>query len=268
MNNLLPDLISDPLTVSQDLSASAERIRTLLQNIEARNKRNLEDAVNIGQELHKVKRSLDHGEFGSWLLAEFGMSRTSATRYMQVAAYFADKLSTMDNLPPLSVAFLLAQVSTPDNVRLAVLSGELPADIPSIRIAIEAEKKRYIPPPRSTEETGKEPWYEGLSDETIAKLEEAAQRIKGRMKEAVKEWLGFGRGFNELKSTLSLEQLFSLAWQEYHMTREEASVLMLYAESYGFTPIEQVPWEVITAIFEQATDYLFSKDEDLKALRR
>lgn len=244
-----------------DLRESADFIRERLQSIETRNKRNLEDAVHIGLRLHQVKESLAHGQFGTWLMAEFGMSRTSATRYMQVGAYFADKLSTVDNLPSLSIAFLLAQVSTPDNVRLAVLSGDIPADMPTIRHAIEVEQARpaQLPPPA----TDKEDIYAGMPEETVEKLEAIAERIKARLKELASAWLTVGATLNKMKARTSLERVFNLAWMEYHMQKSHASELMLYAESYGSTPIDEIPWETVTTIAELATDHLMSRDEDI-----
>lgn len=131
---------SNEKSITQDLAESAKRVRGLLKAITQRSRRNLEDAISIGQELQQAKEKLAHGQFGTWLQAECALSRTSATRYMQLARVFADKLSTMDNLPSLSVAFLVAQVSTPEAVRLAVLRGEIPDSPEIVRQVIDAER--------------------------------------------------------------------------------------------------------------------------------
>ncbi|MBF9050625.1 DUF3102 domain-containing protein [Roseobacter sp. HKCCD9010] len=95
-----------------EVRAAAERIRV-------RMKRTTEDIVAIGLDLIAVKERLPHGAFLPWIEAEFGMSRPTATRFMQVAEVYRDKVFTLNNLDP-TVLYELAAPSTPSEVRDAV----------------------------------------------------------------------------------------------------------------------------------------------------
>src|SRR2546426_940819 len=62
-------------------------------------KRTVQDAIQIGRNLLAVKQRLPHGQFLPWLAAEFGMSRMTAHRFMQIAEKFGDKCNTALHLP-------------------------------------------------------------------------------------------------------------------------------------------------------------------------
>lgn len=118
-------------------------IQTMAEDIRIRMKRTAEDIIAIGRDLIEVKSELDHGLFQKWLQAEFEMSDSTATKFMQVATRFADVLPKsvkMTNLPA-TVLYSLAAPSTPDEVVQQVLSGEIPANAEAIRDAKEAIKK-------------------------------------------------------------------------------------------------------------------------------
>ncbi len=111
--------------------------------IKVRMKRTAEDIIAIGQDLLEVKRELGHGLFQSWLKAEFDMSESAATKFMQVAARFGEdeiKSVKITNLPA-TVLYFLAAPSTPDEIVARVLSGEIPADAKAIKEAKEAQRK-------------------------------------------------------------------------------------------------------------------------------
>lgn len=59
-----------------------------------------------------TKERLPHGSFLPWIEAEFDMSLAAATRFMNVARAYADKLVTVTNLPPTAL-YELAAPKTP-----------------------------------------------------------------------------------------------------------------------------------------------------------
>lgn len=63
-----------------------------------------------------TKERLPHGSFLPWIEAEFDMSLAAATRFMNVARAYADKLVTVTNLPPTAL-YELAAPKTPIEVR-------------------------------------------------------------------------------------------------------------------------------------------------------
>jgi hypothetical protein len=54
--------------------------------------------VAIGRELSRVKKSLNHGQFGAWLAAELTWSHRTADRYMAVSD-LVGKFAILSNLP-------------------------------------------------------------------------------------------------------------------------------------------------------------------------
>lgn len=83
-------------------------------------RRSAQDIIDIGNKLIEVKAQLGHGNFGSWLDAEFGWAERTARSFIQVAekfksANFADlKIGT-------SALYLLAAPSTPEPVRVEAI---------------------------------------------------------------------------------------------------------------------------------------------------
>jgi hypothetical protein len=84
--------------------------------IRTRMARTAQDIVEIGRDLDMVKRRLGHGKFFEWIEAEFGMSRHSAERFMNVFNTFGGKTRTVRDLQP-SVLYALAAPTTPEAVR-------------------------------------------------------------------------------------------------------------------------------------------------------
>ncbi|WP_052055485.1 DUF3102 domain-containing protein [Myxosarcina sp. GI1] len=93
------------LTVEQ----RASEIRSLIRQT-------AQDIVSIGQKLTEVKEKLKHGNFGSWLKAEFNWSLSSATKFMQVSEQFKDVNFTNLNFST-SALYILAAPSTPKEAR-------------------------------------------------------------------------------------------------------------------------------------------------------
>jgi hypothetical protein len=82
-------------------------IRTLMR-------RTAQDIVEIGLKLIEVKARLGHGNFYTWLRAEFGWSESAAVKFMQVAERFKSVNFTDLNIAP-SALYLLAAPSAPDS---------------------------------------------------------------------------------------------------------------------------------------------------------
>src|SRR5215469_2453792 len=97
-----------PTDTAAALQHSAERIRCLgsTQN---------STIIEIGRELITAKSRLDHGQFTSWIEAEFRMSIRMAQRYMAVAERLADKNDIVSLFKPTAL-YALAAPSTPQSV--------------------------------------------------------------------------------------------------------------------------------------------------------
>ncbi|HZU03387.1 MAG TPA: DUF3102 domain-containing protein [Ktedonobacteraceae bacterium] len=118
-------------------------IQMKAEDVKVRMKRTAEDIIAIGLDLLEVKHELGHGLFQKWLKAEFDLSESAATKFMQVASRFGgevDKSVKITSLPA-TVLYTLAAPSTPDEVVQRVLAGEIPADAKAIRDAKEAQRK-------------------------------------------------------------------------------------------------------------------------------
>lgn len=83
-------------------------------------RRTAQDIINIGQKLIEVKEQLGHGQFRTWLKAEFDWSVRTAARFMQVATKFKNaKLAHLDIAA--SALYLLAEPSTPNEAQKEAL---------------------------------------------------------------------------------------------------------------------------------------------------
>lgn len=111
----------------------AEETRGLL-------KRTARHVLAIGRNLQEVKDRLPHGQFLTWLQAEFGMSERHARNFMRVAARFGDKSEIIADLS-VTILYELAAPSTPDTVVEQVENGIIPATLEAIRAAKEAERQ-------------------------------------------------------------------------------------------------------------------------------
>jgi hypothetical protein len=103
----------DPETADTARNA-ADRIRELgLQQNEA--------IFTIGRELHEMKQTLRHGNFGPWLRAEFNMSVKTAERYIGVAETLPEKIVIVTNLKPTTL-YCVSAKSTPARVREEIIT--------------------------------------------------------------------------------------------------------------------------------------------------
>lgn len=79
----------------------------------------LKNIYEVGCNLCKVKDSLKHGKFGSWLKKEFDWSHDTANRYMNVALYFAKYIDQISHGAEFQqgALYYLASDLIPDEVR-------------------------------------------------------------------------------------------------------------------------------------------------------
>ena len=92
------------------LAAKSEAIRGLAENVRR-------DVIEIGRHLIEAKRACGHGNWLPWLEREFGWTERTAQRFMQISELLRknDTLSDLDL--PIGSLSLLAQRSTPEEVR-------------------------------------------------------------------------------------------------------------------------------------------------------
>lgn len=98
----------------------AERQRQRAARIGNLSRKTVEVIGEIGHELLAAQEEMEHGTFLRWVDSELQMSKSSAYRFMDVARTFGEKLPTVGSLP-LTVVHKLAERSTPEPVRAAVL---------------------------------------------------------------------------------------------------------------------------------------------------
>ncbi len=127
---LVGEVLPPPRTViarpspnaADELTAIADRIRPRQRSI-------VEHIIASGQDLIRAKELLSHGEFLTWIAAEFGLSARTAQNYMAVARAFGAKGATVSYLPP-NTLYRLAERATPESIREKVrrwlATGERP----------------------------------------------------------------------------------------------------------------------------------------------
>lgn len=123
----------------------ADKVRDTVVRIKERVKKTVEDIIEVGKDLLNVRQQLEHGQFGTWLKAEFGWSERSAQNFMSVAEKF--KSAKFADLPiQPSAAYLLAAPSVPDEARQKAVekaeAGEEITFVAAKQIVAEARKKK------------------------------------------------------------------------------------------------------------------------------
>ncbi len=125
----------------------AEQVRSSADRIRERLKKTLVDIIEVGHDLQAAKKSLEHGQFGPWLRAEFGWTERTAQNFMSVAERFGAKTEIISDLriAP-TAAYLLAAPSVPDEARAKAIeraeSGETITAKLARKILAEAKRKR------------------------------------------------------------------------------------------------------------------------------
>ncbi|WP_138505850.1 DUF3102 domain-containing protein [Nostoc sp. PA-18-2419] len=116
--------------------------------IKERLRRSAQDIWEIGHKLAEVRSQLKHGQFETWLKAEFGWSRRTAYNFINVYETLAERANLAQIDIATSALYLLAAPSTPQNVREELLQrahqGET-ITYKSTRQVIESEKSKSAP---------------------------------------------------------------------------------------------------------------------------
>lgn len=125
MANLKKNQASQDITSRFDYGILADEQRLLVEQktgeIRERLKRSAQDIWEIGQRLCDVRNTLKHGQFDSWLKAEFGWSRRTAYNFINVYESFSNRANLAEVNIATSALYLLAAPSTPATVRQAVI---------------------------------------------------------------------------------------------------------------------------------------------------
>ncbi|MCJ2108550.1 DUF3102 domain-containing protein [Methylobacterium sp. E-041] len=148
----MPTPIEQPAASGFDYSALPAEIvprqRERADRIRGMYRQTVETAGEIGHELLAAQGEMEHGQFLSWVTGAVGLSKSTAYRCMDMARSFGPKLPTVGSLP-LAVVHKLAEKSTPEPVRAAVLhrieAGETMVAatiLREVREAREAEQAR------------------------------------------------------------------------------------------------------------------------------
>ena len=99
--------------------------RTIVQQctgeIKERLRRTARDVWEVGKKLVEVRSQLEHGQFESWLSAEFGWSRRTAYNFINVYKAFSDSSNFAQLDIAASALYKLAAPSTPKSVRQEIL---------------------------------------------------------------------------------------------------------------------------------------------------
>jgi hypothetical protein len=100
--------------------STAETLRSAASRIRERVKASIVGMIATGKDLIAAKNMLNHGAWGTWLQAEFGMTARTAERYMDAARRLADKSDIVSVLQPTTV-YQLAAKSTPEATRVDIV---------------------------------------------------------------------------------------------------------------------------------------------------
>ena len=205
--------------VAGSLREAADRIQALFRKEQIA-------IIETGTELLRVKGKLVHGQFGRWVDAEFGLSVSTAERYMRVADRLAGKIGTVTVLQPTTL-YQLSAKSTPDAVVeevVGLLAAGEPLRDTEIKSRIDAAK-----------------WAAKLAEKKT--LGEAVRaRRRGKMTSAEREAEDAQRQREEAK-----QQREEAARQK----AAQAAVAMLIDCLYGGQ------FDRFKTLFEQATPWRF-----------
>ena len=92
-------------------------IKQRTEEIKERLKRSAQDIWEIGQKLFEVRSKLAHGQFDSWLTAEFGWSRRTAYNFIKVYEAFPERATVAQVNIAASALYQLSSPSTPPEVK-------------------------------------------------------------------------------------------------------------------------------------------------------
>jgi hypothetical protein len=139
-------------------SVSAQ-IKFCASEIHQRIRQSAQAIIDIGERLARVRELLQHnkkGGFQQWLAAEFGWSRSTAYRYMQVYEIFGN-YPTVGQLPIEQAAlYKLADSSTPEEIRQDAITRASHGERITAQKAREMISEVQHPPEQSLEHTSPE----------------------------------------------------------------------------------------------------------------
>ena len=130
--------------------AARNDLEQLAASIRERLRTSSRDAIEIGNDLLKAKKTLGHGRFLPWIKDNFGMSERTAERYVALAMRLGSNSDTLSDLP-LTILHKLAAPSTPDAVIeiAARLKSEEP-DAPPVKVRRIVNHELRAPKPRQS----------------------------------------------------------------------------------------------------------------------
>ncbi|WP_445627713.1 DUF3102 domain-containing protein [Nostoc sp. DSM 114167] len=120
-----PEQIVDQPLVSKSKSdfktneEKQQRLTTLAEDTRRRLKRSATDIYCIGLNLLEAQNLIEHGQFIPWLRQEFGMGKTSAYEFINVAKAFESKFPIIGNLINNITPTALCKLSAPSTSQAA-----------------------------------------------------------------------------------------------------------------------------------------------------
>jgi hypothetical protein len=144
----MPTSAQSPVSSSFDYTSldsdTASFIRQQTGEIRALMRRATQDIFEIGTKLREIKAKLGHGNFLTWLEAEFSWTERTARRFMSVAEQFANKsdlVSDLDFAP--TALYTLASPSLPEEARVEAIEIAKTGEFISAKKAEQIKQKYY-----------------------------------------------------------------------------------------------------------------------------
>jgi hypothetical protein len=94
------------------LASDVEDLRAAAAHIRGLQRQSIDNIIEIGKELIRARGRLEHGQFGAWLKAEFGMLPRNAQRFMRIAERLDGKYDKLSHLTA-ETAYAVASCSEP-----------------------------------------------------------------------------------------------------------------------------------------------------------
>lgn len=114
--------MANKLELYYDLDASAKVVALeAVKHIGSLQQKIVTDIVEIGRTLLRVKEVIGHGNFLSWVDAEFDFTVRSAQNFMRVAERFGSNTKCISHLP-LNTVYRLAAPGVPDDLRDRIIA--------------------------------------------------------------------------------------------------------------------------------------------------
>jgi hypothetical protein len=135
---MLPVLIKSEFDYGSLKPAHAEKLQRAARCIIGKINKSIRELIEAGRCLVEVKDMLPHGQFGTWIEAEFGWSYRTARRLMDLAEQFGPKIDIVADLSiPPTTLYLLAAPSTPYEARQIAIDRAEAGETISVPIANE-----------------------------------------------------------------------------------------------------------------------------------